>query len=99
MSYSDYVWTFGQAAIVGLIALIGSIVLLRRSESFKKRGYFQFLTITFLNALASPFIYIWMTSYDISLADAVLMKTFYAGSWLVAEGYFLFAGMAVGGII
>lgn len=96
---SSVFFTFGQAAIYGLIALVGSIVGLRQLPVFRRSLYWWLLAIAFCNSLLQPFVYMWMTSYTVSLADAVLMRTFHAGSWLVAEGYSVFLGLAVGGLI
>ena len=96
---SNVFFTFGRAAIYGLIVLVGSTVAIRQSLVFRRRWYWWMLTIAFGNCLLRPFIYMWTTSYKVSLADAVLMRTFHAGSWRVVEGYSVFVGLAVGGLI
>jgi hypothetical protein len=92
-------FTFGRAAIYGLIALLGSTVAIRQSATFRRRWYWWILLIAIGNALLAAFVYIWMTSYSVSLADAALLWTYHAGSWRVAERYSIVIGVAVSGLI
>ena len=99
MPESKIFLTFGFAVIYGLVVLVGSIIAIQRSMIFKRRWFWWLLFIAFANCFLQPFVYMWMTSYNVSFMDAVLMRTFYAGSWHVAEGYAVFLGLAVGGLI
>lgn len=50
-------------------------------------------------ALLMPFAYMAMTSYNISYTDALLLRDLHAGSWRVAEGYAVVAGVGIAGLI
>ena len=91
--------TVGRAVVAGTVFLVGSIVAIRRSVTFRRRWYWWLLAFSLAEALLGPFFYIWITSYDVTLQDAILLRTFHAGSWHVAEGYCIFLGTAAGGLI
>jgi hypothetical protein len=89
----------GRAAIYGLVFLVGTIVAIQKSSAFRRRWYWWLLIAAFGYCLLSPFIYMWITSYRISLADAVFLRELHAGSWRVAEAYCVFIGVVLGGLI
>jgi len=96
---SSEFFVFGRAAIYGLIFLVGTIVVIQKSSAFRRRWYWWLLIASFGYYILSPFIYMWITSYRISLADAVFLRELHAGSWRVAEAYSVFIGVLLGGLI
>jgi hypothetical protein len=90
---------FGRAAIYGLIFLVGTIVAIQKYSAFRRRWYWLLLITAFGYCLLSPFVYMWITSYRISLADAFLLRSLHAGSWRVAEAYSVLIGVVLGGLI
>jgi hypothetical protein len=99
MCDSSSFFVFGTAAIHGLIFFVGTIIAIQKSSRFRRRWYWWLVIGAVGYCLISPFIYMWITSYKISLADAVFLRNFHAGSWRVAEAYFVFVGVVVGGLI
>lgn len=89
-------FVFARASVFGLIFLIAAVVLLRRN---KLRYYWLLLAFAIGYCLASPFFYIWITSYPLSYLDAALLRKLYAGSSRVAEAYCTLFGVVVGGLL
>jgi hypothetical protein len=93
------------AAFLGLFALVGTLIILRRSVQFGKSGYWWLLGIAACAVLITPFVYMWQQSGSISLADAVLLRQFRVGSWHAAgaanvlRGYAILTGIALAGLI
>lgn len=92
-------FVFGRAAIDGLIVLVGTIVAMQKYATFRRRWYWLLLVAAVGYCLLSPFIYMAITSYGISLADAFLLRNLHAGSWHVAEAYSMLIGVVLGGLV
>src|ERR1700675_4930958 len=90
---------FSKAAVYGLMALVGTLVALRQSARFRRRGYWWCLAGAVCMAFTMPLGYMWMQSNNISFTDALLLRQVRAGSWLVAEGYAILAGTAIAGLV
>jgi hypothetical protein len=99
MLQPDRLLFLGQALMYGAIFMAGSIVGIRRSQTFRRRWYWWLLSFSFADALIGPFVYLWITSYDVSLQDAILLRTFHAGWWHVPNGYSIFLGTGIAGLI
>jgi hypothetical protein len=99
MHASLFAYVLGRGLYFGLLALTGILVAWHRSDAFRRRGYWIWLVCAFCNALLMPFGYTLMQSFRISYADAVFLRKLYAGSWLVADGYCVFVGVVLGGIV
>jgi glucan phosphoethanolaminetransferase (alkaline phosphatase superfamily) len=92
-------FVFGEAAFSGLLFLVCTIVAIQKSSAFRRRWYWWLLTSAFGYCLLSPFIFMWTTPYQISVADAFFLRNLHAGSRRVAEGYSVFIGVVLGGLI
>jgi hypothetical protein len=92
-------FTLGGAAIFGLTALGGSIVGIRKSITFRRKWYWRLLALAFASCLLAPFVYRSVALYNVSLADAFLLRSIHAGAWRVAEAYGAFLGLALGGLV
>jgi hypothetical protein len=88
-----------RAAFYGVLALLGTLVALHQSPKFRHRGYWLWFSGALCWALVAPFAYMWIQSFNISFADAVLLRHPRAGSWRVAEAYGVVAGVSIGGLI
>jgi hypothetical protein len=96
---SGLLFILGRAAFFGLLTLAGTLIALRQSAKFRRNGYWWWLGGAICMALLMPFVYVAMTSYNISYTDALLLRDLHAGSWRVADAYAIVAGVATAGLI
>ena len=99
MADSELLFLLGRGAFYGLLALVGTILILRKAPTFHQSRYWWLLGAAACNALLMPIGYMWITSYTMTYIDALSLRALYAGSWLVVDGYFLLAGVLAGGLV
>jgi hypothetical protein len=100
MSALEYVAIFARASVYGVIAGVCTTLGIVRSSKFRRNWYWWLLSFALANALISPLAYVWINrGFSVSLRDAFLLRPFHFGIWLVAEGYAVLVGVAVGGLV
>jgi hypothetical protein len=99
MPDSDLVWLVSSAVFYGLVLFVATLIVLQRSVQFRRRGYWGCLACAAAIALALPLAYVWTQSNSISFMDAFLPLQVRVGSWRIAKGYAIFAGIALAGFI
>lgn len=98
LSDSNVSFVIGRAVFCGLLACVGTLIALRQSSRFRRVGYWWWLGGAIGIALLMPYTYMSITSYNITYVDALLLRGLHAGSWRVAEGYAVLAGVVIAGL-
>ena len=80
-------YVYGKAFAIGAITLLGVFLMLRRTPTFRTRGYWWWFMGLVCNAALQPIGYMWMQDFHISYEDAALLRILRAGSWHVASAY------------
>src|SRR4029077_2857411 len=99
MANLGLVWLTSSAVFYGLVLFVVTLIVLQQSIQFRRRGYWWCLAAAACIALTMPLGYTWIQSNSISITDAFLLRQLRAGSWQVARGYAIFAGIAIAGLI
>jgi hypothetical protein len=94
--YADaYVFT---AALLGIGALVGVVVLARRKPDFLATEYWKWVAVTLVLGLGAPVLIHWAQPSPISLADTFLLLS-PVGWGRILVAYCMLGGVLAGGLI